>query len=798
MKAWPCAVGSALLLRLLSFSGEGAEAGQPIAITLPAGHEIFSVVVDNADGVRVRNLLGMAHVADHGGSPAAPGGRPTVRIAWDGRDDFGNPAPAGEYTVRGLSLPRLRAEFDYAWYGPGNPAWSGYSGSGWGGDHTGPGVAVAIPAAAKSPHLVALGGPINEGGDGLFTLDEALRKQWSFKRGWAGPTAADADSNSLYVALWQFNTLVKLSCKDGSLQRWQRRAGAVQEVRMPGEVLSLAAGANTLAAVVKTGASDHPFHLLLLDKKGGETKDDRPLGGLARVAYHPDGTLFAAGSNGLFRAGSDGGLQPVSRRGLVQPGPFCFDATGRLWVYDEGPDRQIKVYDANGSPVLRIGTAGAQGQRLEYDREALPSVSDLDLDREGRLWVSEWAHPRRTSVWTAEGRFLRHFVGNTTYGASHCLLHEQDPALAAAYGMLFRINPAAVQEYEPLRLLTSGPKPDSPFTIDRSGGEFFRGTLLRSSASGTEHEYFVEVWAYGAVLFYRNGEGDFRPCAALLTPNWPVPEKIRSAPGFVPAAHLRLWSDASGDEQIQPEELQAVPDYPKTGSTWSRPTVGWTHPMREELGFYPSGQTLLPARFTAQGAPVYEVARAVPFADELDTAHGPFLRAGQHLVGCQNYAQPFHGQHVFTDLKGKVIARFQFDAQALHGSMAKGTMPKPGETCGEQFISGIADIGGELGSVVAYHGNYGQAFLFTEDGIYLSMLFRDVRDNPAPWGPEMKKGQDWTHATMTQEPFGGWFGKQADGQVRYLFGREAALVTRVLGLEKARRFEAGRVRIAAP
>jgi len=47
-----------------------------------------------------------------------------------------------------------------------------------------------------------------------------------------------------------------------------------------------------------------------------------------------------------------------------------------------------------------------------------------------------------------------------------------------------------------------------------------------------------------------------------------------------------------------------------------------------------------------------------------------------------------------------------------------------------------------------------------------------------------------------QEPFSGWFGKQNDGRVRYLFGRNAALVVEITGLDQIRRFTAGKVVIS--
>ena len=80
-----------------------------------------------------------------------------------------------------------------------------------------------------------------------------------------------------------------------------------------------------------------------------------------------------------------------------------------------------------------IGTQGGQGQRLECDSRALQqSVAAIAVDRHGLVWTVESGHPRRVAVWDATGQLVRQFIGSTTYGASHCALHEQDPTLGVA------------------------------------------------------------------------------------------------------------------------------------------------------------------------------------------------------------------------------------------------------------------------------------------------------------------------------------------------------------------------------
>ncbi len=783
----------ALVLGLaVTAAAQAPAASHTIRFQPPAGHGLFTLVIDNAEGRRVRNLLGQAQVSDH----RAPSGT-QVSVAWDGRDDAGQPVPPGRYRARGLTLPGLTATLDYAWYGPGDPAWLGYATSGWGGDHTGPGSLVAVPRALAGTNgvYVIVGGAICEGGDGVYALDRLGRKRWGYRRSGAGATALTMDGGTVVVALWQHHSLVRLNAETGRMERWQRPAGTLQEIALDGPAASLAVGGEMLAAVIELGAHPHfSYKLAILDRETAEPLAEAPLESAGTLTADPDGIVYLSTTNGFFMVDNTAALMPIEIPDLAIPGPAHFDADGNLYIVDQGPRRQINVYDPNFTLRRRVGTEGGQGDRIRYDREAVQGAHAVAVDAEGRIWITEGHHPRRQAVWSPEGKFLRHFVGNTQYGGSGAALHEQDPKWAVAYGTRYRIDPDHVQRYDPAAYLNSGPKPGSPFVLKREADSFLRGTLLRSSASGQPREFYVQPTDYGYVLYLSRNE-DFRPVAALFNPKpngggppWWRPQD--------PAGTVCLWSDWNEDEIIQAEEMQAVPEFPETGGPWSRPFGSWTLPLRDDLGFYPNGQRILPVRHTANGTPIYDVRQAVPFTDAFSTADSLFVRAGNHLVGHRNYGwdRVFHGHHIFTDLEGRLVATFPFDAHSLHGSMHKG-VPPPGKTSGEQFIAGIADVGGAIGSVIAYQGNYGQAFLFTEDGLFLSTLFKDSRTPNRGWGERMVKGQDMTEITMQQEPFGGWFGRQDDGVVRYLFGRNECVVVQVHGLDTVRRFTAGDLQV---
>jgi hypothetical protein len=758
-----------------------AWAAEPLTFTVPPGHEMYSVVVDNAEGVRVRNLMSMQPVTNA-----------TLSISWDGRDEAGQPVPPGRYTVRGISLPRLKVTFDYAWYNPGNPPWEGYPGSGWGGDHTGPTGVAVIPAAAGKPWRVVIAGEIAEAGDAVFALDNDLKKVFGYKRGWAGSRTVAVDEDGLvYLVLWGYNTLVRLHPGRGTAVPFQRPAGVVADIQLDATAASLAVSKDWIAVVTQ---GETP-RLLLLDKQAGRIQLDRPLDTTGHVAFDRRGSLhLARGTNGMATVDLTGNLTPVPITGLDNAGPLCFDHENNLVVFDRGPDWQIKIFSPQRRLLRTIGKPGGQGKQLAWDGRILQEVTGLAADEAGNVWVAEpGPHLRRVALFDRDGKLRREFIGGTQYGAYECQLHEQDPTRAMAYSVEYAVNPAATGDYRPVRLLSSGLKPGSPFTLDKHA-RGIRSLFFRAQG----HEYIMQYQPFAYVLYVERN-GDYRPCGAVFAPkHWAIDDARRASPGFReedPVSAVRLWSDWNEDELIQEEELQLVPEFAREATPWLRPFAGHNYPLADDLALFINARIIRPTRLAAGGTPIYEVANAVPFADPLDTSYSVFHRAGRHLFGMQFAATPFHGRHVFADETGRLTGFFHFTRLALHGSQ-NAPMPLPGETAGETHIAGVADIGGELGAVIAHHGNMGQAFLFSEDGIFISSLFKDVRDNPAGYGDKVMKGADWTNVTMGQEPFGGWFGKQSDGKVRYLFGRNAALVVQVHGLEEAKRFTAGTVTIA--
>jgi hypothetical protein len=93
----------------------------PLKLSVPEKATHVTVVIENEQGGRVRNLLGDADPAEYGSAIKA--GQRQLDVLWDGLDDTGKLVPVGTYAVRGLTRGAFDAVFDATFYNPGTPPW---------------------------------------------------------------------------------------------------------------------------------------------------------------------------------------------------------------------------------------------------------------------------------------------------------------------------------------------------------------------------------------------------------------------------------------------------------------------------------------------------------------------------------------------------------------------------------------------------------------------------------------------------------------------------------------------------
>jgi hypothetical protein len=774
----------------------------------PAGHEFVTVVVETEQGRRVRNLHGQVPLASvGGGSGSAPG---PLSVVWDGLDDAGAVVPAGTYQLRGLTIPRPRIHYDYSFYNPNPLPWQGYAHSGWAADHTGPSDIACAPEGSSRQTEVVISCGVAENPHAVLGLDETHRKLWGYKReaGINGINAIDYADGLLWMGFK--NTLLKIDADSRADVGWKRPAGKAAAVTMPGLVTRIAVAPERGAALVRQAAGpDDGVNLaadtlVIFDKESGTARNKRafplqlPLPGKAYdLAYLPDGRLVVSGDEAVSVVAADGTITPLSLPGCRAPRQLAADAAGNLAVFDAGPDRQVKVYGPDLQLLRTVGRAGGQrthshvtfteveasgtdGLAIDYD--AFRRVGGMDMDRHGRLWVTEPDHPRMVTVWDGEGKQVARFVGNAEYGGQGCSLHEQDPALAFAYGLIFRISPDRTVPQEPVRFASSFREPEpAALRLPRLPlGHYFKsGRLFRSAVSGTMREYLVHNH-FGYPVLCVERDGDYRPCAAaVVVAGGEVPAPFAKA-DLKPGPHTKwygVWSDANGDELVQPEEVVPLPEAGGRNEDF----YGMGYVFNPQLTWYLGGHAVEPAGFLADGTPTYAAAGVQKLAGA-----GLAVRSGDFVIG--DACGPFQpGEYRFADLQGNVLATYPLPVMGVHASMHS-SAPRPGETRGELCYAGTGTVAGDLGPIVATQGNMGQMFVFSGDGLFVCSLFKDTRQGPRPWPPEAMKGVEFTECTMGQEPFVGSMVVQDDGAMRLLFGRTAANVCVVKGLDQAKRF----------
>src|SRR5271168_1072817 len=95
---------------------------------------------------------------------------------WDGLDQYGNPVPAGAYTLKAIYHPHITTDYKMSVANPGNPPWPTPDDKGdWLSDE------YDSQAAATDGRWVYLAAPGNELGYSIIAVDETGQRQWGIR-----------------------------------------------------------------------------------------------------------------------------------------------------------------------------------------------------------------------------------------------------------------------------------------------------------------------------------------------------------------------------------------------------------------------------------------------------------------------------------------------------------------------------------------------------------------------------------------------------------------------------------------
>jgi hypothetical protein len=520
------------------------------------------------------------------------------------------------------------------------------------------------------------------------------------------------------------------------------------------------------------------------------------------VAFDFEGRLLVLSGSRLLRyeIGSSPLTLPVPfvlvAKGLEDPQGITLDRKGNIYISDWGQSQQVKVFSPSGELLRAIGHEG-EPKAGPYDPSHMNHPRGLTIDSEERLWVAEEDfQPKRLSVWTLAGKLEQAFYGPSEYGGGG-KLDPQDKSRFYYHGMEFRLDWEHGGD-QLVRIFHRPAKGDLPLPDGygstgmpeqphyREGNRYFSNDLNSNPTGGTG---IAMVWLdTGAAVRPVSALGNARDWKLLARDEfkscWPVTAGARGKNGR--EATLFVWSDLNADGQVQPDEVRMMAAS-ALGSITVAPDLSF---IAARVGS--DAMRFEPRKFTAQGAPLFELEQAEILARDVQ---GPASSGGgQALWNSDGWTilttppKPLSSYSVGAVFKGE--ARWSYPSlwPGLHASHESPPPDRPGELIGTTRLLGgfISPPGSDCGPVWGINGNQGDIYLLTEDGLFLTELFKDVRRGQSWSMPKATRGMLLNNLTLHDENFWPSLTQTKDGKV-YLVDGARSLLVRVDGLATVRR-----------
>jgi hypothetical protein len=777
----------------------------PIAVpfTMPAPG-FATIVLEDAAGRRVRNL-----VADTWFS-AGP-----QTAWWDGLDESGSltgphssinttvgaPVAPGTYAVRGLFHGPIDLRYEQSVYSPGAPPWLTGLESGKGGwlaDHTSPSTVVFLPGATPR---VLLASPVSEASHSVIWTDLAGHKldgrHW-LGGGWTGashlardPGPRAAAGVDAYAAIaWQNELrLTALHANGTSTPVFASAAGAPATAELGG----FAAWNGVLVATLPKDNS-----ALFIDAVAGRVLGRAPMPDPRGVAFDARGRLLALSGRRVLAfsrvaAPSLGAARVLVASGLEDPRALTVDGRGNIYVADWGRSHQVKVFDADGRPLRTLGAPGGAVVG-PYDPRRMNRPAGLAVTSDDHLWVAEDSvAPKRVSVWTTGGAFVRAFYGPPQYGGGGTI-DARDPTrfyyAGRNVGLEFALDLARGQSALRAIYWLGAPDPaappgeaapETPIYVD---GRQYMTDVFNSQPTGGP--------SIGNLWLMREGRavrvasfGEANRWALLKMPSFRARWPAGVEPAKPAAPMLYAWSDLNADGRVTPDEVTIAPG--RMGSLT----------IDDHLAFCTAAATTFaPDGFTAAGVPRYDAAHGRPRAG--DFFWGGWA-SGSGQVRSLRDGWIFSSGGPVRGLRGGVqVWTYPNEWPSQHAGVFSPAPTHPGELMATTRMLPwtITPRGGDAGELVALNGDKGNVFLMTADGLFVATLFHDVREPNTAWNmANATRGMKLDDVSLDEEAFWTTDAQTADGNVYLVGGKSHSSVIRVEGLETIRRLRAPSVTI---
>ncbi len=506
--------------------------------------------------------------------------------------------------------------------------------------------------------------------------------------------------------------------------------------------------------------------------------------------FDPQGRLLLVSGKRVVRFDVETGkTEPVlPENALEDPRGLAFDAQGNLYVADGGPEA-VKVFTADGKLLRTIAEPG--GRELgAYNPRRIENPQGIAIDARGNLWVAERDYqPKRTSVWSPDGKLVKEFIGPSGYGGGG-FVDPRDPTRIYYAGMEFSLDHETGAWA--LKRILSRPVPMPQGTHNGRGLDTVAGqsAFTSTTRSGAPDK---PVYLNGRQYMVNDPSGlrlpllligEFRkdcivPLAVMGNAEhwWPLANDpaLRGLAGERRLEDISFaWSDRDGDGLPQPDEVRIF-DFRLDPTYW--PSV-----VNPQLAVQMGGRVLEPVAFTACGAPVYDPAATALRKLSVETLYATAVaRDGRLLIN----GNPLTTQDTAGDVTWTYPNRFV----GVHGTH-HATDPRPGQLVGTLGIIGQEEIPG-VGEVFMLSSNSGEWCLFTADGLLAATVWHDLRTpGVRTWEfPKAELGMSLDDVTLAGEHFDGSFQRTDSGTYYLVAGHHHASVVEMSGLESMRRLE---------
>ncbi|HEY1786494.1 MAG TPA: hypothetical protein VGG30_13120, partial [Pirellulales bacterium] len=537
--------------------------------------------------------------------------------------------------------------------------------------------------------------------------------------------------------------------------------------------------------------------LLLVDARSGEVTRKVAVDNPRGVAFDSQGRLLVLSGTKLLRFASlDAAAENIALGPLEDPRHVALDAAGNFYVSDRGRSHQVKVFSPDGKSLRVIGKAG-EPTTGEYDPLHMNNPNGLSIDSQGRVWVAESDyHPKRISLWTAEGELLRAFYGPGEYGGGG-VLDSQDKTRFFYKGLEFRLDWQQGTDrlvriyYRPGDLLQAdfGPySPDTPlYPPARPGERYFTSCYTHFPTNGDQ-----------AAFLWRDDGTRVRLVAGLGSVHgWPVlksepfralwPEGMNPLGDRNQISAVFSWTDGNGDGLPQPGEVKIARGTCSGVATMPDLSFVCARLNDKTVAFAPTG-------YNEHGAPQYQVEAPQVLAEG---AQGAVSSGGEQALTepegwtiHTNAPAPYSAFGLGGTFRGEPRWSYPSAWPGLHASHESAVPDRPGMLIGTtRLLGGWIRPRGGAGPLFAINGNMGNMYLMSADGLFVATLFHDIRLRPNWAVPNAVRGMDVSNVSLHDENFWPSITQTADGSVFVVDGARVSLV-RVDGLESIRRIPA--------